>query len=124
MLKLANSNSIWGYRWGYQNEQNLFVIPPLFAEAYEFSEGLAAVKFICSWGYINELGEVVILPIFDDAKSFSEGIAIVKFQSEYKYIDRNGEFTTPPPAIIEYSNSSDDDYDDDYDWYDRRFTIP
>lgn len=115
MLKCVNSNSVFGHRWGYQNEQNLFVIPPLFAEAREFSEGLAAVKFICSWGYINELGETVIPPTFDDAKSFSEGIAIVKFQSQYKYIDRNGEFTTPPPPVIEYSNSSYDDCDDD-DW--------
>jgi WG containing repeat len=98
MLKPIQSNIVASgyYRWGFQNDNNCFIIPPLFAEAHEFSEGLAAVKFICSWGYINEQGEVIISPMFDEASDFHEGFATVRVGSKYTFIDQTGKLITLP----------------------------
>ncbi|HAA27993.1 MAG TPA: hypothetical protein DCE56_10440 [Cyanobacteria bacterium UBA8553] len=54
------------------------VIPPQFAQADSFSEGLARVKIGNKWGYIDKKGKLVIQPQFDEAASFSEGLALVK----------------------------------------------
>jgi WG containing repeat len=94
MLKPVISQGVWGYLWGYQDERGLLVIPPLFTVAREFSEGLAAVKFIYSWGYINEYGKVTIAPMFDDASNFCEELAKVRMGSKYSFIDRTGKFIT------------------------------
>ena len=48
-----------------------------FDEAWDFSEGLAAVKIGGKVGFINKAGEIVINPQFDNAGSFSEGLARV-----------------------------------------------
>ena len=78
MLRLVKLEGRWGFAWGYQNKKGQLVVPPYFPEAREFSEGMAAVKFISSWGYIDEQGKVAISPMFDDADSFSDGVARVK----------------------------------------------
>ena len=53
-----------------------------FDEAWDFSEGLAAVAIGGKWGFgwvegdkygfINKAGEFVINPLFDDARDFSK----------------------------------------------------
>ncbi len=96
MLKPVYAEGIWGYAWSYQDENGSLVTAPFFAEAHEFSEGLAAVKFTCSWGYINESGEVVIPPKFDDASNFCEEFARVRIGSKHGFIDKSGEFTISP----------------------------
>jgi len=99
MLRLVKLEGRWGFAWGYQNEEGHLVVPPYFPEAREFSEGMAAVKFISSWGYIDEQGKVAISPMFDDADSFAEGVARVKVGSKYGFIARTGKFTIVPQFI-------------------------
>ena len=43
-----------------------------FDEAWDFSEGLAAVAIGGKVGFINKAGEFVIKPLFDDAEDFSK----------------------------------------------------
>jgi hypothetical protein len=74
------------------------VIPPQFAAARPFSEGLAAVSVRGRWGYIDETGQVVIQPQFEVAYGFEEGLAAVlpkepkavEIVGRYGYIDRTG----------------------------------
>jgi hypothetical protein len=99
MLKPIRLEGRRGYAWGYQDEKSSPVIGPFFAEAREFSEGIAAVKFTCSWGYINIKGEIVIPPTFDDASSFCEGLARVRVGSKYGFVNQAGEFTIFPQFV-------------------------
>jgi hypothetical protein len=46
MLEPILVGGIRGYAWTYQDENGSLISAPFFTEAREFSEGLAAVKFI------------------------------------------------------------------------------
>ena len=52
-------------------------IKPQFEDAFNFTEGLAAVKInangLSKWGFINKKGILVIKPIFDSVLPFHEG---------------------------------------------------
>jgi hypothetical protein len=69
-----------GGRWGYVNHDGVFVIEPHFDGAWEFSEGLAAVKVGKWWGFIDTTGRMVIAPRFPAPSTFSEGLAAVKLR--------------------------------------------
>lgn len=66
-------------KWGFIGRTGKVLIEPQFKRAYDFSEGLASVKFKEKekWGYIDKTGKVVIEPKFDWAPRFSEGLARV-----------------------------------------------
>jgi len=86
--------------------------PPRFAEAEEFSEGLApACKDDCQgengWGYIDRTGSFVIPPRYGWASPFSDGVAAVCSgacwvpkiagpRPSYGYINRAGDFVIKP----------------------------
>jgi hypothetical protein len=63
---------------GFMDANCQMVIPAQYAEAMDFSEGLAAVKVNGKWGYIDEHGSLVISPKFAGAWFFSDGLASVK----------------------------------------------
>ena len=44
-------------RWGFVNEQQVWVIPAKFEDAKGFSNGKAAVRMNGRWGFINRRGE-------------------------------------------------------------------
>lgn len=117
MLRLVKLEGRWGFAWGYQNEEGHLVVPPYFLEAREFSEGMAAVKFISSWGYIDEQGKVTISPMFDDADSFSEGVARVRVGSKYGFINQKGEFHAVTRVLITDSKTDTTLYSEPY-WED------
>jgi WG containing repeat len=96
-------------RWGYLNTQKNFQsdsskffssneisIPPQFATANLFQQGLARVSLEVenprSFGYIDTKGKFVIQPQFEYANNFSEGLAAVKINQRWGYIDRSGTF--------------------------------
>jgi hypothetical protein len=89
-------------KFGFINKKGEVVIKPVYDQAENFSEGLAAVNiglemghyfysFIAvkegQWGFINEKGEVVIPIIYHSVTAFSEGLAVVN--NNY-YIDKTG----------------------------------
>lgn len=77
--------------WGYIDTMGSFVINPLFDDARDFSNGLAAVNLHGKWGYINKEGKMVISNSFMTCGDFSEGLAIVQgFDKKYHYIDAKG----------------------------------
>lgn len=64
---------------GFINKTGEIVIPQIYKDAGNFSEGLAAVQDIETelWGYINKDGDIVIPMLYDEAKPFREEVAYV-----------------------------------------------
>ena len=90
-------------KFGYVNMQGTLVIPHKFDNAYEFSEGLAAVEQDRKWGFIDTTGNWFIGPQYVWADKFVDGIALVRNGTQpnvrYSIIDRNNNllysFQTP-----------------------------
>ncbi|TNE29065.1 MAG: WG repeat-containing protein [Bacteroidetes bacterium] len=93
-------------KWGYMNEEGEWVIHPRFHKAYDFSEGLAAVREGGYYGYINPTGNWVFEPKFEFARPFKDGRAIVYESEKPSVLLRNGEFLyRNVHQAIEYANS-------------------
>jgi len=71
------------------------VIPFIYENAKEFSEGFAAVQKDGKWGYINKKGKLICPFIYDEAERFSEGLAAVKKDRRWGYINDKGELAIP-----------------------------
>jgi hypothetical protein len=78
----------------YVNLKNDTIISKDYEVAYDFSEGLAAVRQNNKWGFIDTTGRIAINFQFDDVKNFSNGLAWFrneKFPYRYEgYIDKHG----------------------------------
>ena len=68
-----------GDKWGYVDDKGQYIINSQFEDAYNFSEGLAAVEKEGVWGYIDKKGNVVIDFKYETADDFGEGLAPVQF---------------------------------------------
>lgn len=78
-------------RWGfYHSDSKLLIVPAKFRAAYNFHEGLAAVKKEERWGYIDIEGNVIIPFVYDVAGRFQEGKADVVQKGKSFKIDRRG----------------------------------
>jgi WG containing repeat len=75
---------------GYIDPAGTLVVPAVYDNGSDFSEGLAAVREGGYYGYIDATGRFVILPKFDWAEPFSEGLAAVHADGHFFYIDRHG----------------------------------
>lgn len=73
--------------WNPRNGKNQYRIEPQFFDAYNFSEGLAAVNVKGLWGFINTEGTMVIDPQYVEVgqrfnnistRGFVDGYALVK----------------------------------------------
>lgn len=78
------------------------VIPEKWVDAWEFSEGLAAVakcvpgEKYWKYGYIDVTGKTIIPFQWGDAESFSEGLAVVApDHGDHGYIDKTGRLVIP-----------------------------
>jgi hypothetical protein len=69
-------------QWGYADSAGKIVIPPQFAHAGVFSEGLAPVQKGSGLGFVNQSGKLVIPPKFDGLSWFSEGLAEVQTEGK------------------------------------------
>ena len=89
---ICRALKITGVPLQYVPGMEFVVIPPQFAQADSFSEGLARVKIGNKWGYIDKKGKLVIQPQFDEAASFSERLALVKnYQSASLQVATDGD---------------------------------
>ena len=82
-------------KWGFKDENGKEVIPPIYTEALNFREDMAAVEMNGLFGYINRENVLVIPYKYDTAGSFSEGWANVTLGEKCGYIDKDGKETVP-----------------------------
>ena len=82
-------------KWGYKDENGKEVIPPIYTEALNFKEDMAAVEMNGLFGYINRENVLVIPYKYDTAGSFSEGWANVSLGEKCGYVDQTGKETVP-----------------------------
>ncbi len=82
-------------KWGFKDENGKEVIPPIYTEALNFKEDMAAVEMNGLFGYINRENVLVIPYKYDTAGSFSEGWANVSLGEKCGYIDQDGKETVP-----------------------------
>jgi WG repeat protein len=87
------------YRIGYIDAEGKIVIPCVYLNGSEFSEGLAAVRTAGRFGFIDEIGNWVIKPQYEWAKPFVNGLAIVYKDGKPFYIDHHGR----QPFDVSYS---------------------
>lgn len=79
-------NGLWGYRTPRET-----VIPPLYDCAFDFSEGLAAVRLGRSWHFVDTAGrQIVDASDCESVKPFRNGRARVIRQGRKLEIDRLG----------------------------------
>lgn len=84
LIPVKSDNGVYGYKTFadvYVNGVNGnegYKIPPVYDNARDFSEGLAAVRMDEKYGYINTDGIIVIPCQYSDAGEFSNGIAQVE----------------------------------------------
>lgn len=86
-------------RWGYLNiKDGSFQLSPIYLQAREFSEGLAAVEYKPGkWIYISPAGKKMTLREFSFAFSFQNKRAVAMEEGGfYGVIDTQGEWVLPP----------------------------
>jgi hypothetical protein len=77
---------------GFINKAGDIVIPQIYRNAGDFSEGLAPVQSSETklWGYIDNGGNTVIPMEYEAAKPFHDGVACVTKKGLVGYIDKTG----------------------------------
>lgn len=102
-------SSIQGIRAGYIDKTGKLVIPLQYADAWDFSEGLAPVENAAGkYGYIDAKNNVVIPHQYEDARPFSEGLARVVTGGSVKYINKKGKTV----FTCKYTTAWDGDFHD------------
>jgi len=104
-------------KWGYIDRTGKIVIPLQYSDAYEFSEGLAAVwpgerqydpaggRPIIRLSFIDKTGRMVIPPQYPHAHAysgdygFSEGLAFVEVGGKMGFIDKTGQMVIPQKYV-------------------------
>lgn len=97
---------VWNYtenEAGYVDANDKLVLPPVYAHASDFHEGLAAVKYhgekdkdgvyndeSQKFTYIDKDGKNVLPQIYTAAGDFSDGVAPVVFKASGALIDKTG----------------------------------
>ena len=105
-LRPVKMTDKYGYAWQPAPDSLVIVIAPEYEEAFEFKNGLAAVRSkacedSCIYFYINKGNERAFTSQFNYAGDFENGIAIVGMgnceSSDCKYalIDKRGVLLTP-----------------------------
>ncbi len=93
-------------KFAFINKQGDIIFQhPKAYEAFNSSEGLAAVHIDERWGFIDATGKFVIKPQFSHVGRFSNGLAPAiqpgskcpgQYRDQYGYIDRTGKFVIKP----------------------------
>lgn len=93
-----------GRKWegglaGFADHIGAFVIPPMFAEAGQFSEGLALARAPGGkWGCIDPAGNWIIEPKWDWAREPRNGLCEVTLERANGYVDLQGHVVWVPPT--------------------------
>jgi hypothetical protein len=84
-------------KYGYIRRDGEFEIPPIFEQAFDFREGLAAV-FLDERrsGFIDRNAKMVIAADLGYFSAFSEGLARFKKDELFGFMDSTGKVVIPP----------------------------
>lgn len=100
-------NRFFQDNYGYVDVRGEEVIPCMYLNAADFSEGLAAVQDVGGlYGYINPSGAKVLDYQFDSASSFSEGLACVTKDGKRYFINHAGEMVLDVTAYEDVDHFS------------------
>jgi len=87
-------------RYGYIRRNGSWAIPPAYAEARPFSQGLAPVRVGDGWGYLTTSGTMAIPARFSDAFPFDGGLALVaNGLSSFFFVDPTGKQVHESPFV-------------------------
>jgi hypothetical protein len=93
---------------GFIDQTGTFVIPPVYEQALQFSEGLAAVRSAGLWGFINHSGVMIIAPQFVEADLFENGLAVVRLRGRGRdLITPTGKLLKMPRGVQDFSKPSE-----------------
>lgn len=95
--------------WGFIDMDGNEIVPTIYQDADDFSEGLAGVKQDGKWGFVDKTGQVVISPQFDYVGKFHAGAAPANENEKWGLIDTTGNWILFP-------------YYDELKWMDSRST--
>ena len=108
-IAVVEFHSQEGTTFALINQQGEIIFDhPQAYEAFDSSEGLAAVCIYELWGFVDATGQFVIEPQFSKVGRFSHGLAPAiqrdsrypaQYRELYGYIDRTGQFVIPPQFI-------------------------
>ena len=85
------------YLYGFVNTKGETVVLPIYSDASNFAEGVAAVaNEKGEYGYINKAGELTINYQFEHATPFHKGRAIVCSNNIYGTINKDGQYVINP----------------------------
>ena len=82
-------------KWGFVDEKYKRVIPCIYNEVDNFSDGIARVNLHNKWGYIDKTDKIVIPLKYDDIWHFSEELAPAKLNGKWGFIDKIDEVVIP-----------------------------
>lgn len=82
-------------QFGFVNSKGQEIVPCIYDEIENFSDGLAAVKSRLKWGFIDKLGNQVISCIYESVQSFCDGLAAVKKNDKWGFINTQGNEMIP-----------------------------
>jgi len=104
LIRIFSENKV-----GYIDTTGKLIIPPKFANAYEFYDGLAAARVNSKYGFINTNGEFVFQPKYDYAESFRKGTALIYRDSIAGFLFEDGrEIFFPNYRSFKFINSIND----------------
>ena len=80
--------------WGLIDKKGNLISEFKYKSVWDFSEGLAAVRYNDGWGFIDKKGHWFISPTYYFCASFINGLAWVTTKDKEKsgYINKSGEF--------------------------------
>lgn len=82
-------------KYGYIDTTGKLLIPCIYEQVNDFSEGVAAVKENGIWGFIDLEGKYIIPPKYEQVENFSEGYAFVRIGPTWTFVDKNGKEIVP-----------------------------
>jgi hypothetical protein len=90
----------YGGKWGFISREGQLMVPPQFAAAGYFFQGIARVTLKSHGeqkvGFIDTHGKILIKPEFENAGDFREGLAPAQIGRKWGFINREGRFLIAP----------------------------
>lgn len=97
-------------KWGYINRKGVWVINPIYDDAYYFSNnGKAMVKIGKKYGLINKAGTYIYPCQYDKLRNFVNGLIYLQKNGKYAIVDAKGVYLRnfKDSAIFDFVGLSD-----------------